>query len=77
MNFFFTQDEQTQNLKILMWDCECVTRKWLEPDCPSIEGWYDVIYEIFEMERIIFFPIRIQKTKFEICRERKMYISPK
>lgn len=43
---------------------KAITKKWLKPGSPSIEDWYDIIYEIFVMERMTV-SIRLQKTKFE------------
>ena len=31
---------------------KAITKKWLNPDIPSVDEWYDIIYEVFVMERI-------------------------
>lgn len=43
---------------------KAIKRKWLQPDAPSIENWYDNIYEIFLKERITF-SVRLQEHKSE------------
>ena len=56
---------------------KAITKKWLKPNSPSIEDWYDIVYDIFVMERITF-SVRLQKTKFEEIWEKwKRYIAPK
>ncbi len=54
---------------------KAITKKWLRPDAPSLEDWYDIIYEIYVMERITF-SVRLQQSKFEaIWEDWKSYIS--
>ena len=56
---------------------KAITRKWLKPDIPSLEDWYDIIHDIFVMERITF-SVRLQLSKFEKVWEKwKRYISQK
>lgn len=56
---------------------KAITRKWLQPNAPSMESWYDIIYEIFVMERITF-SLRLQQHKFEeVWVKCNMYIAPK
>lgn len=43
---------------------KAITKKWLKPDAPLIEDWYDISYEEFVMERITF-SLRQQQSKFE------------
>lgn len=54
---------------------KAIIKKWLKPDAPSIDDWYDIIYEIFVLERITF-SLRWQQSKFEaIWKDWKRYIS--
>lgn len=54
---------------------KAITKKWLKPDIPSIEEWYDIVYEVYVMERITF-SMRLQQTKFEdIWKPWKVYVS--
>lgn len=47
------------------------------PDAPSVENWYDIIYETFLMERNTF-TMKLQENKSkEMWKMWKMYISPK
>ena len=56
---------------------KAITRKWLKPDVPSIDEWYDIIYDVFVMERITF-SMRLQQSKFnDIWKQWKMHISLK
>lgn len=56
---------------------KAITRKWLKPDVPSIDEWYDIIYDVYVMERITF-SMRLQQSKFnDIWKQWKMYISLK
>ena len=54
---------------------KAITKRWLKPDAPSLEDWYDMIYDIFVME-VITFSLKLQQSKFEaIWRDWKSYIS--
>ena len=56
---------------------KAITKKWLKPDVPSIDEWYDIIYDVYVMERITF-SMRLQQSKFnDIWKQWKMYISLK
>lgn len=56
---------------------KAITKKWLKPHTPTIKEWYDIIYEIFVMERITF-SLRLQNRKFEeIWKRWKKYSSLK
>ncbi len=56
---------------------KAITKKWLKPVAPSIEDRYEVIYDIYVMERITF-SLRLQKNKLnEIWEKWKGYISHK
>lgn len=43
---------------------KAIKKKWLMPDTPSTEDWYDIIYEIFVMENLTF-SMTFQEFKFE------------
>lgn len=54
-----------------------ITKKCLKPDTPNIDEWYDIVYEVFVMERITY-SLRLQPSKFdEIWKQWKWYISVK
>ena len=42
---------------------KAITKRWLKPDAPSLEDWFDITYEIFVMERITF-SLKLQQSKF-------------
>ena len=42
-----------------------ITRNWLQSDAPAIESWYDIIYEIFVMEK--------EKWKMDISPKRPFF----
>ena len=33
---------------------KAITKKWLKPDVPSIEEWYDIIYDVYVMKESLF-----------------------
>ena len=43
---------------------KAITKKGLKPNSPSIDDWYDIIYEIFVMERITV-SMRLQELTFK------------
>lgn len=43
---------------------KAITKKWLSPQTPMLNEWFDIIYDIFKLERKIF-NIRLQQDKFE------------
>lgn len=40
-----------------------ITRKWLNPVSPTLDGWFDIVLEIFKMEKLTY-TLNIQKDKF-------------
>ncbi len=54
-------------LKILLASSrKAITRKWLQPDAPTLAQWHGIIQEIYCMERLTF----VLKLQFEKCTER-------
>ena len=43
---------------------KAITRKWLQTEAPSVEDWLQIIFEIFEMERMTA-NLRLRKEVFE------------
>ncbi len=55
---------------------KAMTRKWLKLGKPTVEEWFEVIYNIFTMERITF-AIRLQRVLFLKRWERWIkYVTP-
>ncbi|KAF7641843.1 hypothetical protein LDENG_00270590, partial [Lucifuga dentata] len=53
-----------------------ITRKWLSPIPPTLKDWYEIIFEIFKMEKLTY-SLRTQKDKFyQIWNKWIKYITP-
>lgn len=55
---------------------KAITRKWLKLEKPTVDKWFDIIYNIFKMERITF-AIRLKQGLFLKRWERWIrYVTP-
>lgn len=53
-----------------------ITRNWLKPHLPTIDGWIDIIYEIYIMERLSY-SLQVQKDRFyKIWSKWTEYVKP-
>ena len=50
-------------LTLLTASKKAITRKWLEPQPPSIENWIDIIHQIYTMEKLTY-SLRLQQDRF-------------
>lgn len=64
--FLHSQIIKTKSLfgKLSIAARKAIIKKWLKLDTSSVEDWYDIIYDIFIMERVTF-STRLQETTFE------------
>lgn len=42
---------------------KAITKKWLQPDAPTLEDWYNIIHHVYTMERLTF-SIKMQSETF-------------
>uniref|UniRef100_A0AAQ5YGG3 Reverse transcriptase domain-containing protein n=1 Tax=Amphiprion ocellaris TaxID=80972 RepID=A0AAQ5YGG3_AMPOC len=53
-----------------------ITKKWLTPTAPSLNGWIDIIFEIFKMEKLTY-TLNLKKPEFYVIWKKWItYITP-
>ncbi len=63
LNLNSTADKYLMRI-LLMGGKKALTRKWLQPDAPTLEDRLKTVHEIYIMERLTF-SIRLQSEKFK------------
>ena len=43
---------------------KAITRRWLNPSPPTLKEWFEIIFEMYKMEKLTYC-LRIQKVKFD------------
>lgn len=56
---------------------KAITRKWLQQQAPLIDDWFDIIYDIYKMEKLTYFLKLRQDVFVSIWSKWTVYIAPR